>query len=82
MSKNEWKVGWNLRKRDQGSHSLEKSLNFRGSSWKVLEFSLTLIIVAWKELFDAFWLSKAEYKSKLREFKGYLHKVLYVLCNK
>ena len=51
-------------------------------SWKVLEFSLTLIIVAWKELFDAFWLSKAEYKSKLREFKGYLHKVLYVLCNK
>ena len=22
-----------------------------------------------------------EYKSKLREFKGYLHKVPYVLCN-
>ena len=26
----------------QGSHSLEKSLNFRGSPWKVLEFHFSL----------------------------------------
>ena len=34
----------------QGSHSLEKSLNFSVSHWKVLEFSLTLNVVsgAWK----------------------------------
>ena len=31
--------------------------------------------------FDAFWLSKTEYKSQLRERKGYLHQVLNVLCN-
>ena len=31
--------------------------------------------------FDAFWLSKTEYESWLREVNGYLHKVLNVLCN-
>ena len=42
---------------------LEKSLNFCASPWKVLEFSSTLNVVAWKVFFDAFWLSKTEYKS-------------------
>ena len=42
---------------------LEKSLNFCASPWKELEFSSTLNVVAWKEFFDAFWLSKTEYKS-------------------
>ena len=42
---------------------LEKSLNFCASPWKVLEFSSTLNVVAWKEFFDAFWLSETEYKS-------------------
>ena len=32
-------------------------------SGKVLEFSSTLNVVVWKEFFDAFWLSKTEYKS-------------------
>ena len=31
--------------------------------WKVLEFSSNLNVVAWKVFFDAFCLSKAEYKS-------------------
>ena len=35
----------------QGSHSLEKSLNFKGSPCKVLEFSSTLNVVVWKEFF-------------------------------
>ena len=43
----------------QGSHSLEKSMNFR----EVLEFSSTLNVAAWKVFFDAFWLSKTEYES-------------------
>ena len=63
----------------QGSHSLENSLNLRGSPWKglefyfslkspyifvqVLEFSSTVNVVAWKVLFNTFWLSKTEYKS-------------------
>ena len=59
---------------------LEKSWNFSASPWKVLEFSLTLNLVARKVFFDAFWLSKTEYKSQLREIKGYLQKVLNVLC--
>ena len=69
---------------------LEKFLKYSIFSWKflkflckleVLEFSSTLNVVAWKVFVDAFWLSKTEYKSLLREFKGYLHKLLYVLCN-
>ena len=71
-----------IKKMKQSSHSLEKSLNFRGSlksswipffpekslnfcasPWKVLEFSSTLNVVAWKVCFDAFWLSRTEYKS-------------------
>ena len=60
---------------------LEKSWNFSASPWKVLEFSLTLNLVARKVFFDAFWLSKTEYKSQLREIKGYLHKVLNLICN-
>ena len=56
----------------QGSHSLEKSLNLREIfekslnpifPWKVLEFSSTLNVVAWKVVSDAFWLSKTEYES-------------------
>ena len=63
----------------QGSHSLENSLNFRESPWKglefyfslkrpyifvqVLEFSSTVNVVAWKVLFNTFWLSKTDDKS-------------------
>ena len=64
----------------QGSHSLEKSLyffekslNFCASPLKVLEFSSTLSEVPWKVFFDAFWLSKTEYKSFVRELEGDLH---------
>ena len=64
----------------QGSHSHEKFLNFRGSPWKVLEFS-TVKCSGLESDFCTFWLSKTEYKSQFREFKGHLHKVLYVLCN-
>ena len=32
--------------------------NFSDGPWKVLEFSSTLKVVAWKVFFDAFWLSK------------------------
>ena len=46
---------------------------------EVLETSLN--VAAWKVFFDAFWLSKIEYESWLREVNGYLHKVLNVLCN-
>ena len=42
---------------------LDKSLNFCASPWIVVEFSSTMNVVAWKEFFDAFWLSKTEYKS-------------------
>ena len=45
------------------SFFLEKSLNCSASPWKVLEFSSTLNVVAWKVFFDAFWLSKTEYES-------------------
>ena len=38
----------------QGSHSLQKSLNFRRCPWKVLEFFLALNVVAWKEFFLCF----------------------------
>ena len=63
----------------QGSHSLENSLSFRESPWKglefyfslkrpyifvqVLEFSSTVNVVAWKVLFNTFWLSKTDDKS-------------------
>ena len=46
-------------KQVQGSHSLEKSLNF----CQVLECSLTLNVVGWKVFFVAFWLSKTKHKS-------------------
>ena len=61
-----------IEKMKQSSHSLEKSLNsilplkilkFLCKSLKPLEFSSTLNVVAWKVCFDAFWLSRAEYKS-------------------
>ena len=62
---------------------LENSLHFCASPSKVLEFSSTLNVVARKEFFDAFWLSKTEYKSYLSECKGHLHKVLlfYAIIN-
>ena len=41
---------------------LEMSLNFYASPWKVLEFSSSVNVVAWKVFFDAFWLSKTEYE--------------------
>ena len=53
----------------------EKSLNSI-FPWKVLKF-----LVAWEVFVDAFCLAKTEYKSWLTEFKGYLQKMLYVLCN-
>ena len=61
-----------IEKMKQSSHSLEKSLNsilplkilnFLCKSLKLLEFSSTLNVVAWKVCFDAFWLSRTEYKS-------------------
>ena len=76
----------------QGLHSLEKSLNCRGSPWKVLEFhfpwkvlefSSTLNVKSGLEsVFNASWLSKTEYKSKLREVKGDLLKLFFVFCAK
>ena len=45
-------------------------------SWEVFEFSLTLNLVAWKAFFNAFWLSKAEYKSGQR-----IVKVIYIKCS-
>ena len=88
----------------QGSNSLEKSLNFRGSPRKVLEFHFSLKILKFLSkslkspwIFFTFECSGLEsvfwcflvvhdgivnnYESQLREFKGYLHKVLNVLCN-
>ena len=56
---------------------LETSLNFCASPWKVLEFSSTLNVVAWKDFFDAFWLSKTEYKSLSSESL----KVIYIKCS-
>ena len=63
-------MGFSVPPFDQGSHSLESSLNSRGSPWKVLKFlckslkspwfSSTLNVVAWKVSFDAFWLSKTK----------------------
>ena len=57
----------------QGSQSLEKSLNFRGSPWKVLQFLCKSFKVPWiffniecsglESVFDVFWLSKTVYKS-------------------
>ena len=54
---------------------LEKSLNFIfpwkvlkflcTSPWNVLKFSPNLTVVAWKVLFDAFWLSKTGYESSI-----------------
>ena len=41
----------------------QKSLKSREISVQVLEFTSTLNVVDWKEFFDAFWLSKTEYKS-------------------
>ena len=42
------KSPWNL------EEVLEKSLNFCASTWKVLEFSSTLNVVAWREFFLLF----------------------------
>ena len=53
-------------------HSLEKTLNFRGSSWKLLIFLCKFLKIPWiffnfefsglESVFDALvWLSKTEY---------------------
>ena len=56
----------------QGLHSLEKSLNCRGSPWKVLEFHFSMkspwIFFSFEcsgleRVFWCFWLSETEYKS-------------------
>ena len=48
-------------KRYHGSHSLEKSLKFRGlkSAWIFFNFEFS----GMESVFDDFWLSKTEYES-------------------
>ena len=36
---------------------------FSSADDELIEFSSTLNLVGWKVFFDAFWLSKTEYKS-------------------
>ena len=70
----------------QGLHSLKKSLNFRGSPWKVLKFLCKALkspwiffnfewLVAWKEFSDAFWL----YKNVNHSLENV--KVIYIKCS-
>ena len=61
---------------------LKKSLNFHASPWNVLEFSSPLNVVAWKVLFDAFWLSKTGCESSIscsRFYICYMHVVTWKL---
>ena len=48
---------------DTSGEISQKSLKSLEISVQVLEFTSTLNVVDWKEFFDAFWLSKTEYKS-------------------
>ena len=60
---------------------LEKSLNCCASLLRVFKFSSILDVVAFNVFFDAFWLSKTEYKSLLGEVTFVkvisLHKALF-----
>ena len=64
----------------QGSHSLQKSLNFRRCPWKVLEFFSALNVVAWKEFFMLFGCPRWNINHSSENSKV-IHKVLHVLCN-
>ena len=68
----------------QASHRLEKSLNFCASPWKVLEFSSTLNVVAWKEFFDAFRLcvrQNVNHSSENLNFIYIKYSMFYAMIN-
>ena len=60
----------------QGSHSLEKSLNFCTVVKTFLEFSSTLNVVAWKEFFMLFGCLRQNINHSSENLK-----VIYIKCS-